>query len=222
MEGKENNILPAAQYTQQVDPVVSRTKFDRELLTFKQVEEYNRQRGIFMLHADFPNIVLAFTAYRVRPLAFVFTVRLDFTNYDLEAPSLKFIDPISGTELRREQLNTSMLRSANNLPESLQGGQKPQQHSDLIASHPPHNIPFFCIPGIREYHNHPFHTNDPWLSHRGKGEGTLGFIVDQLHKYGTDPINNILPNAATFLQSSSNTMQVQFQGFKFSIDKIPK
>ncbi len=41
--------------------------------------------------------------------------------------------------------------------------------------------PFFCIPGVREYHNHPAHTGNPWLLHRTKGEGKLAFLLDQLY-----------------------------------------
>ena len=48
--------------------------------------------------------------------------------------------------------------------------------------------PFICIPGIREYHNHPAHTGDSWLLHRRDGEGTLGFIVDKLYEYGISGI----------------------------------
>ena len=47
-----------------------------------------------------------------------------------------------------------------------------------------------CLPGIREYHEHPAHTGDAWLLHRGKGgEGSLGFIVDKVYDYGILPIN---------------------------------
>jgi hypothetical protein len=50
--------------------------------------------------------------------------------------------------------------------------------------------PMICLPGIREYHNHPAHTGDPWLLHRGNGgEGSLGFIIDKIYDYGIVPIN---------------------------------
>jgi hypothetical protein len=52
----------------------------------------------------------------------------------------------------------------------------------------PDEIPFLCIPGVREYHQHPAHTGNSWLLHRGTGEGTLFFIVDQLWKYGVQGV----------------------------------
>jgi hypothetical protein len=221
MKDTEIIIKQIVQSAQQVDPAVSKAKFEREVSIFKKVEEYNNQRGVFLLRTQFPFIVLAFAAYRIRPLAFVFAVRLDFTNYDLEAPSLKFVDPLTEGEVTIEQLYTHFLR-AENLPSiQLPSAQLPLQHKALAQAHPPKNIPFFCIPGIREYHEHPFHTNDPWLSHRGKGEGTLGFIIDQLHKYGTEPIDGLMPNGVAISQVNPAAMLVQFQGCKFSIDKIP-
>lgn len=51
------------------------------------------------------------------------------------------------------------------------------------------NLPFLCIPGIREYHNHPSHSGDSWLLHRGVGgEGSLGFIIEKLFEYGITPM----------------------------------
>jgi len=50
-------------------------------------------------------------------------------------------------------------------------------------------IPFFCIRGIREYHNHPYHTGDAWLLYRGTGIGNLNYILDQLYNHSIALIN---------------------------------
>ena len=53
-------------------------------------------------------------------------------------------------------------------------------HNLVIDSHPVTNRPFFCIPGIRQYHDHPQHSGDSWLLHRAAGEGTLATICDRI------------------------------------------
>jgi hypothetical protein len=52
----------------------------------------------------------------------------------------------------------------------------------LLVWYAPDDIPFVCLPGIREYHEHPGHSGDSWLLHRGRGEGTFFFILDQLYR----------------------------------------
>lgn len=149
-----------------------------------------------------------------------FAVKLDFTNYDLIPPSLKFIDPITERELRRQELPLKFLRVS---PPSIQNGQTINQlPQDLIAAHEPEFIPFLCLAGIREYHLHPWHSNDPWLDHRGKGEGSLGFIIDQLITYGTEPINGVLPKVAQLAMLPQGAIQVQYGGITFTTDKVPK
>jgi hypothetical protein len=192
MEDLNESAVPGIAFSRQsVDPAISRVKFARELEKFKSIESFNRERGIVLIRAEFPDIVLAFMTFRIRPVVVAFTVRINFTNYNLEPPSVQFIDPLTERLVREEELCTR-------LPRKVDGGQTvtlPNGHTQvipnmnfLIQAHKPHNIPFLCLPGIREYHNHPFHTNDPWLAHRTSGEGTLGYIVDQLHAYGNNPI----------------------------------
>jgi hypothetical protein len=201
--------------------IVSPASKPTQLAIFKKVEEYNRQRGIILFDAEFPFMKLAFHAYRIRPLILAFAVKLDFTNYDLEAPSLKFIDFLLEKELTRPELNIQLLRQQSLQPGQQAAGIINTFPLDLIQFHNPGLVPFVCIPGIREYHEHPAHSNDPWLSRRGKGEGTLGFILDQLHKYGTEPLNGIMPNMANIQQVNPAGMMVQFQGIVFTRDKIP-
>ncbi|RUY35501.1 hypothetical protein EN981_26380, partial [Mesorhizobium sp. M7A.F.Ca.CA.001.13.2.1] len=55
----------------------------------------------------------------------------------------------------------------------------------------PEDEPFLCMAGVREYHDNPAHSGDPWLLHRGSGEGCLAFILDKIIKYGIVPIEQL-------------------------------
>lgn len=93
-------------------------------------------------------------------------VRLDYTNYDLWAPSLTFIDP------RTREPATPAVRA----PATGAAGIR----DALIDGHPHTGRPFLCLPGIREYHTHPQHTGDDWLLHRTTGAGRLAVICERI------------------------------------------
>ncbi len=50
------------------------------------------------------------------------------------------------------------------------------------------DIPFLCMAGVREYHEHPAHSGDHWESYRTSGAGRLVRLVDTISKYGLEPI----------------------------------
>ena len=50
------------------------------------------------------------------------------------------------------------------------------------------DIPFLCIAGVREYHDHPAHSGDHWELHRTSGAGRLVRLVQVISKYGLEPI----------------------------------
>lgn len=201
---------------QVVDPTVSRVKFEREVAQLRAAADFQRARGVLLLEASFPQVLLAFAPPSLVPRAIAFAVLLDFTNYDLEPPSLTFVDPLTKQPLRAEQLHTllprqvgpaqpaQMVRAPNGQLVPLQFQQEPQ---NLIQFHPPNNHPFLCLPGVREYHAHPAHTGDAWLLHRGQGEGTLGFLIDQLCTYGTEPLAQYNPQVNISFNATGN---VQF------------
>jgi hypothetical protein len=160
---------------QTIDQKVSEAKFRQELDAFKANENLHRKRGIFLINSSFPDALFLFTAPQLLPAPIVFAVRVNFNNYDLEAPSLRFINPFTLENLSLAPV--PFLRSiiGENNTVSYQG----------LAQKDDTGLPFLCIPGIREYHNHPAHTGDSWLLHRMKGgEGTMGFILDKLYEYG--------------------------------------
>ena len=51
------------------------------------------------------------------------------------------------------------------------------------------DVPFLCIAGVREYHEHPAHSGDHWLSHRTSGAGCLVRLVQVISKYGLETID---------------------------------
>ena len=50
-------------------------------------------------------------------------------------------------------------------------------------------IPFLCLAGVREYHEHPAHSGDHWLSHRTFGAGRLVRLLEVISKYGLETIH---------------------------------
>ena len=218
----DSQLIPGTVNSKQtVDPEVSKAKFERELKAFSSLEDFYRERGIILIRASFPDVVLIFTAARIRPLMTVFAVKINFTNYNIEAPSVQFIDPLTEAPLKMEQLGSHMARRSV-VPKDAENKQG-QAHvipslSTLIQAHQPHQIPFLCLPGVREYHRHPAHSQDPWLAHRNTGEGTLGFLVDQLHKYGTDPVNGYCAQNFNVQQAAAGIIQIQPTGLIFTLD----
>lgn len=178
---------------QVVDPEVSRAKFDREVLEYRELEATYQKRGWLLLKAQFPEVVVAFAATRLRPAPIVAAVVVDFTDYDLQPPSVQFIDPFTREKLLHANLSFFMLRRPEtpHLPPDAiaamvqQGGL---QFSSLIQCNRPDDFPFICLPGVREYHDNPAHTGDSWLLHRGSGEGSLAFVLEKIWTYGVQPI----------------------------------
>jgi hypothetical protein len=165
---------------QLIDPSVSRVKFEREVATYRQHAADYRARGWLLLEADYPRVLIAFVKAG-RPPMIVFGARLDFTNYDFWPPSVVLVDPLTDTPYLAGEVPTALVRNAAPPPNF--------QAFPLLQAHTPESIPFICLPGIREYHEHPAHNGDSWLRRRGAGEGTLHFILTQLSKYGLEPVN---------------------------------
>lgn len=200
-----------------VDEAVSRRKFEREVARYRDSEEVYRRRGWFLLEADFPTVLVLFAALKVNPRALVCAARLDFTNYDLVPPSVTFVDPATGAALPMKSLGFRMLRAtglADASPETVTALAQQQRltFQELLQAHEPDDIPFLCLPGIREYHDHPAHTGDSWLLHRRSGEGSLHFILEQIWASGVNPIQ----------APSYHIQQMSFTGFQINALAVPR
>jgi hypothetical protein len=175
---------------QVVDPVVSHEKFDRELTEFRRLESEHRRRGWWLLEAHFPRVFVVFATPQLRPPAVICGVDVDFANYDLEPPSVRLVDPFTREPYRQNNLPTALLR--RQVMNFAMGAGMPQLAGvvPLMQAHAADEIPFLCIPGVREYHAHPAHSGDSWLTHRGLGAGTLYHILNTIYQYGVQPITN--------------------------------
>lgn len=174
-----------------VDPAVSRAKFEREVARYRELEEEHTRRGWFLTKAEYPEVFVVFGAPQLRPPALVFGVLIDFTDYDLWPPSVKLVDPFTREPYKNKDLPYRLLRQPAMPNDSALAGQiQFVQPQDLMVAHDPEDVPFLCIPGVREYHEHPAHSGDPWLLHKDSGEGALYFLLEKIYKYGVQPIPN--------------------------------
>lgn len=182
-----------------VNEEISRAKFERELAEYRQLEEDHQKRGWWMLKAEYPEVFIVFASSRLKPPAVIFGALIDFKNYDFWAPSVTLVNPFTRIPYKAKELPTLMKRlkpinpqtlppGAENLPPEVIGQYFEQ--TQLLMAHSPDDVPFLCLPGVREYHQHPAHSGDSWLLHRTGGEGSLYFILDVLYRYGVQPIKS--------------------------------
>ena len=177
---------------QYVDPAVSRAKFEKELAEYRSLEADYRARGWFLVKADWPEVIVVLASNKTSPPAIVTAVQFDYTNYDAAAPSVRLVDPFTGRLLLSKELPTRLPRSTTvqEVAMPVPGGIKAQFNTvqDLMQAHSPDELPFLCIAGVKEYHDHPGHSGDPWEVHRSVGEGRLVRLLDVISKYGLDPV----------------------------------
>ena len=163
---------PQAQF---VDPEVTQQKFKEELEIFSRLRDEYRKKGVLLLEQCYPDLFFAFAAPSLHPMSIIFAVRINFVNYDVQPLSVKFVNPLTLDPVAIEQVPTRLLRK-------LEGSPDPQALLQANLD----RIPFFCIPGVREYHDHPYHNGDSWFLYRKRGgEGSLCFLLDNLQLYGT-------------------------------------
>lgn len=171
---------------QVVEPSVSRTKFEKELTEFLLIQNDWRKKGVICVKVEFPIFEFIFIAHHVKPPTMAFAVSIDFTNYDVEPPSIVFIDPFTGNPIIINDMNNlgffQLINQEIQIPGMQVGMQQIQQRNPILMVGL-NNRPFLCIPGVREYHNHPAHTDNPWLNYRTLGEGKLLFLLDQLYNH---------------------------------------
>lgn len=194
-----------------VDPAVSRRKFERELAQYRQLEDEHIKRGWWLLKAEFPEVFVVFAAPQLKPPSVVFGVVIDFTNYDLWPPSVRFVNPFTRRPCKASELMSKMPRRVTTATEPTPS-QKGVQLQSLIQNHVDER-PFLCLPGVREYHEHPAHSGDSWLLYRGSGEGTLYYLLDKIYEFGVRPINQYHLGVVE--------VKAEITGYNFSVERIP-
>lgn len=181
--------MVAKNLIQVTDPKVTRRKFIEQLDKFAVVRDVYQKKGIVLLNAEFPSVSFLFALPKLNPAAIAFAIRVDFTNFDAEPPSVVFINPFNGELVRRDQIRIAFIQ--------LNQGNV-FQPADLVQGIGT-IAPFLCIPGVREYHEHAAHSGDSWFLYRTRGEGELLFILDQLYIHSIGyakgyQVNMIVPN----------------------------
>jgi len=173
---------------QYVDPEVSRKKFDRELADYRRLERDYQRRGWFLAESTFPTVLVVLAAAHLSPPPVVTGVLFDYTNYDARPPSVRLVNPFTREPYRASQLPTPLNRRVEQpLPGAPDGMQMVAVQS-LMQAYTQEDIPFLCLAGVREYHDHPGHSGDPWELHRPNGAGALVRLLDVVHTYGVAPM----------------------------------
>ena len=178
-----------AQYA---DPAVSRRKFDRETAEFRSRAEEYRRRGWFLVQADFPCALVILATAKTQPIAIMCGVWFDYTNYDASPPSVRLVHPLTCEPYKFAELPTPLLRSqpVNGEPAVIHGNMQVQvqQQLPLMQAYGPEDVPFLCVAGVREYHDHPAHSGDHWELYRPSGGGRLLRLLEIISKYGLEPV----------------------------------
>lgn len=209
------------------DPAISRAKFERELAEYRRLEHEYLRRGWFLVRAEFPEIMVVFTAPQLQPSVVLFAIILDYSNYDLWPPSVRFVDPFTRQPFPADKMPIQMLQRRRLQPPVLAGAPAetpigPPDEGPAVGGainfEWEHLIqamadgrPFLCVAGVREYHEHPFHSNDPWLAHRGTGPGRLYHILNLIYRHGVAPLREI-----------RYQVHVQPVGFAGSLEDVPE
>lgn len=144
-----------------VDPAVSRAKFDREIAKYREQEDYHFGRGVWLVKAEYPKVLVVFGTPQLKPPTVIFGALLDFSNYDLWPPSVRLVDPFTQVPYEPGELPTRLKQSVPVPPELVpQGMPVLSQEQFLMQFHGPDDVPFLCLPGVREYHEQPAHSGD--------------------------------------------------------------
>jgi hypothetical protein len=177
-----------------VDPAVSLAKFDQEVAHYRELSAEYERRGWFLVEAAYPVVFVVMASAKLQPPALVTGVLFDYTNYDAEPPSVRLVDPFTREPFLAGQLPTTLNQShpgeAVQIPGINGAAMQLQRVQPLMQAARPDEVPFLCVTGVREYHDHPGHTGDVWELHRAQGAGRLVRLLELVHRYGIEPIQD--------------------------------
>jgi len=182
---------------QYADPSVSRAKFERELAEYHELSDNYRQRGWLLAHVEFPRILVILAAPQVSPAVIVMGVDFDYSNYDAAPPSVRLVNPFTRVPYTFKELPTPLNRGLPQQEIQLPGLPPDAPKMAIAAQQPymqaygPDDVPFLCLAGVREYHEHPAHSGDVWELHRPTGAGRLVRLLEVIHRYGIAPISGL-------------------------------
>jgi len=182
------------------DPAVVQRKVSRELQDFADQIDHYRSRGIWVIEYRFPELVVAFATPRIKAFPLVpFGVILDLSNYDVEPPSVRFVNPLTRVPLKAREIPTRLQRLKfhhalppdpvlfNPLVGQLLLNPLEVTNQELLQGWgPDDDRPFVCSQGVREYHDNPGHSADSWWFHRATGAGSICRLLDLIARNGTE------------------------------------
>lgn len=192
-----------------VDQRVSRIKYERQVENYERLESSYRKEGIIALSIEFPYFEFAFfakeTLLQIKDLSIVpektlfirkpvpfclFSIKIDYTNFDTMPPSISIIN-----------LFTSKKEKYVNVPPYISPDQQNKQslidekfksiNQNVLLQDNKKDL-FFCLRGIKEYHEHPQHSGDSWFLYRTAGKGDIITILDQLQLYSIANFNKLV------------------------------
>lgn len=173
-----------------VDPAVSRKKFNREVAEFRSHADDYVRRGWYLAKAKYPHALVVLATAKTQPVSIFCGIWFDYSNYDAVPPSLRLVHPLTCEPYKHKDLPGQLMRripeadQPNLVVEEAQISAQP-----LLVAHQEDDIPFLCLAGVREYHDHPAHSGDDWELHRPSGAGRLIRLVEIVSKYGLETIN---------------------------------
>lgn len=170
---------------------MSRAKFEQEIASFRSLDSDYRRNGWFLLEADFPEVLVLLAAPQLDPPAIVTGVLFNYTNYDAEPPSVQLVNPFTREPYLANELPTRLNRAIEGQKMNVPGlpGELTMQGTQPLMQAPNGDaVPFLCIAGVREYHEHPAHSGDSWELHRASGAGRLVRLLEIVHTYGVKPL----------------------------------
>jgi hypothetical protein len=178
---------------QATDPAVSLRKFEREIAEFRAMADEYRRRGWFLVEADYPRALVVFASPKLAPAALVVGALFDYTGYDAVPPSVKLVNPFSAEPYKSKELPTALNKRLPAQEVAIPGlpfenKMRLERMQAYMQSYGPEEIPFLCLAGVREYHEHPAHSGDVWELHRYSGAGRLVRILEIIARYGVEPI----------------------------------
>jgi len=169
--------LDVAEYVEQSVDVLRRRLRDKPDLGVKQVQLSGQKVNLYLsvkqrrlLEDVIPSGLLAANnqafaqAVRVidlgaKPKSRDLVLSLDVTDYDGQPPTAELLYP-----------NLSPLSQAE--------WPKSSDWQGIVIGHLSYDRPWFCRRGLREYHTHPQHEDDPWDKYRE--ELALHTVVEEI------------------------------------------
>ncbi len=191
-----NHAVVADQF---VDPEISQTKFEAEISEFLELRHEYEKRGWFLVEHEFPLVFVLLAAPKLEPPAIIYAVLFDYSNYDARPPSVTFVKPFTREPYRYKEIpaHLRLNRAVQGGPVTVPGMPAQIQfgvQQPLLQAFDDDELPFLCIAGVREYHDHAAHHGDAWELHRTSGAGRLVRLLEVISRFGVEPVRGFAVN----------------------------